>query len=355
MGSISKLIEEFKNLSSRLKNRDFTDELEKMYLQNDINDIREDLKEKIEIGYERQERVKLTLRGIGFSASYKAVCRMNSDKAMKTWEDVSKFEAHMLRTYDTPNANPELIAYDTVLKGDRSPALTLEDYYFAYNLKQSGKGKYKSRLCTELVYSVSPGFFMKPGTTEFDFKIIEKWTEVTMNYLEAEFPDGQLIWAMLHVSESTPHIHCLVCGREYHEKWKKEIPSHSKFFGSREKLRNLQSNYANALQRNGFLVQRGLPNSKATHVEVSRWRSEQREKENRLKDQEEILRKKDLETLRQINKIKEEESIEKRARNKVLRDICTKYNLSPELVGKAIEQAKNNIKNEDKGAEKKIE
>ena len=354
MDELKGTLKEFEELVLKLKNKDYDNDIEKAYLQGDLNDLRKELADKLNEGLERQERVKLTLRTIGFDTCNKAIFRMNSEKPLKTWEDMERFEAHMLRLYNTPNAHSDLIQYDIVLKGDKSPSKTLEDYYLKYNLKQIGKGQYASRLATELIYTVSPKFFLKPGTNKFDFELIEKWATATMQYLEAEFPDGQLVWAMLHMSESTPHIHVLVCGREYHEKWKKEIPSHSKFFGSKDKLRNLQSNYANALQRNGFLVQRGLRGSKATHKEVSKWRAEQREKDRRLGEQEEILRKKDIETKKAINKIKEDEAIERKARNKVLRNICEQYNLNPSDISKAIEQAKNNLKNKDKGIEKKI-
>lgn len=355
MEGLKGTIEQFRELTLKLKSKEYDSVIERSYLQSNFNNLKKELAEKLNEGYQRQERVKLMLRSIGFDTCNKAIFRMNTKYSMKDWDDLKGFEAHILRIYNTPNAHPELIQFDTVLKGERSPLATLEKYYKDYNLKQNGTGIYKSRLCTELVYSVSPKFFLKPGTNEYDFSLIEKWTTATMQYLEAEFPNGQLVWAMLHMSESTPHLHVLVCGREYHEKWKKEIPSHSKFFGSKDKLRSLQSNYANALQRNGFLVQRGLRGSTATHKEVSTWRAEQREKDKRLKDQEETLRKKDIETKKAINKIKEDEAVERKARNKVLRDLCEQYNLNPADIGKAIEQAKKNIKNSDKGVEKRID
>lgn len=354
MGELKGTIEQFRELSSNLKNKNFDNDVEKAYLTTSLSSLRKELSDKLNQGLERQERVKLILRSIGFDTCNKAIFRMNTDKVIKTLGDLKGFEAHMLRLYNTPNANPDLVQFDTVLKGDRSPIKTLEDYYLKYNLKQIGKGVQASRLATELIYTASSKFFLKAGTNQFDFELIEKWATATMQYLEAEFPNEQLVWAMLHVSESTPHIHVLVCCREYHEKWKKEIPSHSKFFGSKEKLRNLQSNYANALQRNGFLVQRGLRGSTATHKEVSKWRAEQREKDRRLRDQEDILRKKDIEAHKTINKIKKEADIEKKARNKVLRDLCKQYNLNPTDISKAIEQAKKTINDEDKGAEKII-
>lgn len=355
MDDLKGTLEQYYSLTQKLKDKAYNDDLERYYIKGNIKELKEEIAEQINKGYERQERVKVILRSIGFDTCNKAIFRMNTEKPIKSWDALKKFEAHMLRIYNTPNANPELIKYDIVLKGVRSPCKALQDYYDRYNLKQYGKGLYASRIATELIYTVSPKFFMKPGTNNYDFELIEKWVTATMQYLEAQFPDNQLVWAMLHMSESTPHIHVLVCGREYHEKWKKIIPSHSKFFGSKEKLRNLQTNYANALQRNGFLVQRGLRGSKATHKEVSRWRAEQHEKDKLLKDNKELLRKKDIETRKIIQKVKEEADIEKKARNKVLRDICKQYNLNPNAIGAAIEKAKNSIKSETQNLEKKID
>lgn len=349
-------IEQFRELSLKLKNRAYESDIENAYLHGELNNLKKELADKLNNGFERQERVKLLLRSIGFDTCNKAIFRMNTEKTIKSWEDMERFEGHMLRVFNTPNANPELMEFDIVLKGDKSPTQTLQKYYAEYNLKQIGVGENASRLATELIYTVSPKFFLKPGTNEFDFELIEKWATATMQYLEAEYPNGQLVWAMLHMSESTPHLHVLVCGREYHQKWKKEIPSHSKFFGTKDKLRRLQSNYANALQRHGFLVQRGLQGSTATHTEVSKWRAEQREKDKMIKDQEEILRKKDIETQNVINRIKKEEAIERKARNKVLRDICEKYNLNPSDIGQEIENAKNRLRHTNyEGVEKKIE
>lgn len=206
LNDIKGTIAEYEELCLRLKDITYISSIEKAYLSANISDLRKEIKEKIEEGYARQERVKLMLRSIGFTACNKAIFRMNTDKVIKDWEQLEKFEKHMLRLNAVPNAHPELTPYNTVLKGDRSPGIALEDYYAKYNLKQYGKGEKRTRLCTELIYSVSPKFFYKPGTNVYDFNIIEKWIKVTMNYLEAQFPDGQLVWAMVHLSMKLHHI-----------------------------------------------------------------------------------------------------------------------------------------------------
>lgn len=249
----------------------------------------------------------------------------------------------MFRRYNTPNANPEMTEFNTILKGEDGLISSLEDYFYKYNLKQYGKGSNKTRLCTELVYSVSPAFFLTPGTNKYDMNIIEKWTTTTMKYLESQFPDGQLIWAQVHLDESTPHIHAYVCGREWHEKWKKDVISHAKFFGSRDKLRNLQSSYADSLQRSGFLVQRGARGSTATHKETAKWRAEQKEKDKMIEEQEKILKDKDIATALEIENIKKGEAIERKARNKVIRKLCEKFNLNSNDISKEIEKAKEEL------------
>lgn len=199
LNDVKGTIAEYKELCLKLRDTIYTGGIERAYLCANINDLRKEIREKIEEGYARQERVKLMLRSIGFTTCNKAIFRMNTDKVIKDWEQLEKFEKHMLRLNSVPNAHPELTPYNTVLKGDRSPGIALEDYYAKYNLKQYGKAEKRTRLCTELIYSVSPKFFCKSGTNEYDFNIIEKWTKTTMNYLEAQFPDGQLVWAMVHL------------------------------------------------------------------------------------------------------------------------------------------------------------
>lgn len=163
---------------------------------------------------------------------------------------------------------------------------------------------------------------------------------------------------MRSLDESTPHIHALVVGRTYHNKLKKEVPSHSKFFGSRYKLRNLQTNYANSLQRAGFVVNRGLMGSKSEHVTVSRWRDEQQQKDNVIEEYKIKLKGKDKEAFDKISKIKEQEEIERKARNKVLKDLIEEHGLDMDDIIGRINEAKTELnkdikKEEDRSKELK--
>ena len=347
-------IDKYQELCNRLKSlngKDRNNSLEKYYLMNDIQSLRKEIQDKISEGYARQERVKCALNSIGFKASNKAIFRIETEKTINSFDDLESFDRHSSRSIKTPNANIELTQFNVILKGEKSAAMTVEDYYIKYNLKPQKSG----RLCTELLYTMSPGAFLKPGSEELDFVVIEKWCNTVMEYLEAEFPDNQLVWAKLDLDESTPHVHALVVGRTYHSKLKKEVPSHTKFFGSRYKLRSLQTNYANALQRKGFVVNRGLIGSKATHKTVSRWRAEQQEKDNVIEEYKIMLKKKDREALNKINKIKEKEEIERRARNKVLKDLIKENELDIEDVVKRINDAKLELINEVKKEEKRSE
>lgn len=148
---------------------------------------------------------------------------------------------------------------------------------------------------------------------------------------------------MSSLDESTPHIHCLVVGRTYHNKLKKEVPSHTKFFGSRYKLRNLQTNYANSLQRAGFVVNRGLMGSKSHHTTVARWRNEQQEKDNVIEEYKIRLKRKDKEAFDKINEIKEKEEIERKARNKVLKELIKENSLDMDDIIKRINDAKTEL------------
>lgn len=324
-------IEEYRRLITRLKNKDYSGDLERCYLADNIEKMSKDIKDRMEQGYARQEKVKLILSGIGFKGSNKAIFRI-ADGAIKDWDSVDRLEKHMLRACLVPNANHELSEYNLILKGEDSLGMTIENYYIKYNMKVHKNG----RICTELLYSMSPATFYKPGTDELDFKLIEKWCTVVMNYAEAQFPDGQLVWAQLHMDESSPHIHIFVVGRTFHQKYQKFVPSHKKFFGDKVQLRNLQTSYANALQRHGFVVSRGLENSTATHVTVARWRARQAKIDEELAYKNKIINKKEKEKKEEIEKLNEKFEIEKKARNKLIRELIDTLDLDPEYVGEKL-------------------
>lgn len=190
--------DKYKELCSRLKNLDSKnkgDSLERYYLLNDIQAMRKEIQDKMSEGYARQERVKNVLNSVGFKASNKAIFRIETEQTINNYDDLESFDRHSLRKAKTPNANAELTPFNVILKGGDSAAMTIEDYYIEYNLRPQKNG----RLCTELLYTMSPKAFLKPGTKELDFALVERWCQTTMRYLEAEFPNGQLAFAILHL------------------------------------------------------------------------------------------------------------------------------------------------------------
>lgn len=191
-------IDKYQELCSRLKSLDSKskgDSLERYYLMNDIQAIKKEIQDKMNEGYARQERVKNVLNSVGFKASNKAIFRIETEQTINDFDDLEGFDRHNLRRAKTPNVNAELTPFNIILKGGTSAAMTIEDYYFEYNLKPQKNG----RLCTELLYTMSPKAFLKPGTKELDFNLVERWCLTTMKYLEAEFPNGQLAFAILHL------------------------------------------------------------------------------------------------------------------------------------------------------------
>lgn len=155
------------------------------------------------------------------------------------------------------------------------------------------------------------------------------------------------------LDESSPHIHAFVVGRTFHEKYQKFVPSHKKFFGDKVQLRNLQTNYAKALQRAGFVVARGLEGSTATHVTVAKWRARQNKIDEELKYQKELLNKKDKEKKEEIENLNKKFDIEKKARNKLIRELINTLDLDADYVGKMLDKYKKELmKDNDKPTKK---
>lgn len=326
-------VEELKKLKQRLL--ESGTEAEKSIIKYEVGKVEELIKEEELKKDARQERVRVILNSISLDTQNKAIFRIENKKIIKSLQNLNAVQEHLKRESYTPNANSQLSQFNTQLYGEGIDLLSsLALYFNKYELKQYGRNNNRVRLTTELLYTVSPNFFKKVGKNEWDYDIIEKWTKATIEYMKIQF-GSDIVYAELHLDESTPHIHAFVTGKMYHHKWKKHVISHSKHFGGKNKLIELQSNYANAMQREGFLIQRGLRGSKAKHKDVARWIAENKYREE------------------QIKQMKNKGDIERRARNKVLRDLCKIFKIDPKEISNKIEKAENMLFNDNDDKNKK--
>ena len=120
-------------------------------------------------------------------------------------------------------------------------------------------------LCREIVLSASPSYF-RPGREHlggvYEPERLKAWASAALAWAKRTWPD-QLASMVLHADdEITPHDHLLVVPRVKKPDgvWK----LNSKALFDRERLRELQTGFAEAIAR----IKRGVPGSKAKHSEV---------------------------------------------------------------------------------------
>ncbi|MCT3991080.1 plasmid recombination protein [Elizabethkingia anophelis] len=128
------------------------------------------------------------------------------------------------------------------------------------------------------------------GTHE-TIKSIEKsgkldyWCEDNLNWLKETFGEDNLVSAVLHMDEKTPHIHAtivpIVRGERRKskkenntlEKYKKKDPNINRLCAddvmARNKLKHYQNTYAVAMQKYG--LKRGIEGSEAKHISTSEY------------------------------------------------------------------------------------
>lgn len=125
----------------------------------------------------------------------------------------------------------------------------------------------------EVVLTFSPGA-LAPGDP------LKKWAEANMSWLEQTFGGRQnIINAVLHLDETTPHIHAMVIPIDERGK----LNARAFLGGTSHRMSELQTEYAKAMEP--FGLERGISReiTGSKHQAHQRWISENAENEATLK------------------------------------------------------------------------
>ena len=204
---------------------------------------------------------------------------------------------HMGRHRETPNADPArrgdnrtwTPAGGWVSWADREPTkgsqvaaveARLDDF-----VARGGRVQKNAVACLEAILTASPEAFGVPG---FD---LDGWAEAQIAWASKVFGAANVVEGVMHMDESTPHIHLLVVpevlkaetrgrrprGAEKGTGAPKPCLAANDFIGDRAKLSELQSDYAGDMAR--FGLERGVRGSRANHKAVRHWYGEIAERE----------------------------------------------------------------------------
>lgn len=182
-------------------------------------------------------------------------------KKLKTFANIAASGNHVHRVNNTPNANPKLTQNNRILLGSNNLENDVKAYLQANITAQKTDGTFKIRkdnvLCTVHVLTASPEFFADGNT-----KKLRAWVNKNIEFLKEKHGQN-LVHAVLHMDETTPHIHAytvpIVDGKL----------NQKHFTGTKAKMRQMQSDYA--LKMAPFGLQRGIAGSKATHQNIQRF------------------------------------------------------------------------------------
>lgn len=164
---------------------------------------------------------------------------------------IARMARHHLRTHPVPNADPERGI--EVLAG----ADTAEDVVAIIDGATKPIAKRKDAVkCFDVLMTASPEFFKEGGDPDAFKKLSMEWAAKT-------FGVDNVVSAVMHMDETTPHIQLLVTpikdGKLQAKNWT----------GTPAKLRDMQTSFAKALQPLG--LQRGVMGSEATHTSIKSW------------------------------------------------------------------------------------
>lgn len=176
-------------------------------------------------------------------------------KKLKTIGNVGALLQHIQRARFTPNANPEkehvpLTTGDGLLKAKAC-------------IEQHKTPKKDSAVAVEVMMTMSP----EDGIRLKENGKVDAWATANVQWLERTFGHGAITHAELHLDETTPHIHAIV--QPIDDKNRLNV---NQFIGGqkgREKLRKMQTDYAEAMKE--FGLERGIEGSRARHENVQRF------------------------------------------------------------------------------------
>lgn len=211
-----------------------------------------------------------------------------------TIPDLAQIGSHNKREKKAYNSNPDIVLERTKDNIELKP---LAEKYVKgfYNITQDYRIEHDERMKTErsdrrktfnqmlnksknvvadeLVLTASHGFFKDMNKTD-----IKKWADTCMEFVynDLGYKDEQILHAVVHLDEETPHIHCVVVPlvKKLDKRTNTERYTISKKQYIRDKmhLSELQDKYHARLVSKGFELERGIKGSDAKNIKMKEFK-----------------------------------------------------------------------------------
>jgi len=233
-------------------------------------------------------------------------------QAIKTLNDLAHIGSHNKRSKSAYKSNPDIRLHSTpfnvhLIPCDKSYVERFyeitKEYRDEYNdrmknIRSDRKksfadhvNKSKSCVADEMLFTSDDLFFKKLSDEE-----LKLWSETTLEFIynDLGYKKEQVIHAVMHKDEKTPHIHCVVVptGKKYDKRAGKERHTIAKnqYVLDDEHLSDLQSKYHDRLVEAGFDVKRGIKGSDIGHIPTKHLKNMTKRLDRRLEMMNDDLR-----------------------------------------------------------------
>lgn len=191
-----------------------------------------------------------------------AIMRLAKVKTLAQLDGMTK---HMERERETPNADPERTPDNERLAGTGDWRSDVEARLALVPTIRSN-----AVLSIEMMLSASPEWFTAGTQAEQDRRR-DAWRDLSVQWVKEQFGAENLVAAVLHRDESTPHLQALVVPIDERGR----LNARAFIGGDRRRLAELQDRYAERVAALG--LERGVRGSVATHEEVKHWYAQSQE------------------------------------------------------------------------------
>lgn len=242
----------------------------------------------------------------------------------KAKETDSRMSAHIERTVHPKNAdrtrthlNRELVQFPEGVR-NRTQAI-------AHRIETAGIRRKVSANQVKAIRILLTGSNKDMKQMEAEGRI-EDWCNDSLKWIRETYGEQNLVSAVLHMDEKTPHIHATVipivtgerrkAGQEEQngkKKYRKKNPQDVRLCAddvmARHRLKHYQDTYAQAMNKYG--LQRGVDGSLAKHISTMQYYKQLVEQQDSLQENIENLLGLEEEAMKKLKQVKEEINVQK--------------------------------------------
>ena len=251
----------------------------------------------------------LRVSGIKTTGDLRGIGKHNVDRISETNSDIDRERSHENITLKSCGGNYNLmfeeVTSDLKKQHEEQMKTTRKSRQKSFHNKINDD---KSDVACEFLLSASPEYFEGKSKDE-----IENWAKTSLDFITEKIgiEEKNVLHAVVHMDEKTPHLHVVAVPLvEKYDGRKKEdvlMISRKHFIKNREEMAQVQTDYVDHLKENGIDLERGQEKSGAKHLDVTRYKLQETQKD--LKEIEMNLGEKERDLLEKNEQL---ESIDQR-------------------------------------------